>query len=238
MARRPTARELIDEKFLRSPKSARGVYLDRRVGHGDVHMRFVWESPSKWVWMHEAAPLSGALTDGTINVIVKDGVAVLVSEEGEVGTTPRLLNMFRPSNYDFDGWELGPVTEVTVVGRSAWSFTCTPSAPGKRPHEVVFDADSGVILCMKGEGSYLGFEELELDEDIPEETFRWSGPVEPCKVGGALVIPEDDGTFSVGWQVSVRGRFMFHQQGLGGVSRDEAIAWGEARAAKTYVRGE
>ena len=103
-------------------------------------------------------------------------------------------------------------------------------------HEVVFDADSGVILCMRNDGSYLGFEELELDEPLPPETFKWSGPVEPRKIGSALGVPEEDGTFSVGWDVSVRGRGVFHQQGLGGVSREEAISWGEVRAAITHVR--
>lgn len=235
---RPTAQELMEVRRLLPPTTARGLYLDRRPGTDDVHMHFVWEWPDKWVWMHESEPLAGAITDGITNVIVEDGVAVLVTDEGEVGTTPRLTNLLRPSNYDFDGWELGPVTEATVIGRSAWSFTCTPSDSGKRPHEVIFDADSGVILRMKGEGSYLGFEELELDEEISEENFRWSGPVEPRKIGTALVVPEEDGTFSVHWEISVRGRPMFHQNGPDRVSRDEAVAWGGERAAKTSIRGE
>ncbi|MFN2587641.1 MAG: hypothetical protein ABR613_05955, partial [Actinomycetota bacterium] len=106
------------------------------------------------------------------------------------------------------------------------------------PHELVFDADSGVILCMRTDDFYLGFEELDLDEEIPDETFRWDGPAEPRKIGRALVIPEDDGTHSVIWEVSVRGRPMFDLQGPGGISREEAVAWGEERAAKTLVRGE
>lgn len=234
----PAAQDLVAEKFLRPPRTARGIYLDRRPGHEDVHMRFAWAAPNKWVWMHEAEPLAGAITDGSKNVIVEDGVAVLITEEGEVGTTYRLRNLLQPRGYGFEGWELGPVSAGTLIGRSAWFFSSTPTMSGKTAHEVVFDADSGVILCMRSDGAYLGFEELELNEEISDEAFEWGGPVEPQKVGRALVIPEDDGTYSVIWEVSVRGRPMFDQQGPGGISRDEAIAWGEERASRTVVRGE
>lgn len=234
----PAAQDLVAEKFLRPPRSARGIYLDRRPGHQDVQMRFVWAAPNKWIWMQEAEPLAGAMTDGTTNVLIEDGVAVLVTDQGEVGTTHRLRNLLQPSGYDFERWELGPVSAGTHISRSAWFFSSTPMMSGKTAHEVVFDADSGVILCMRGDGTYLGFEELELDEGTPDETFRWNGPVNPRKVGRALVIPEGDGTYSVIWEVSVRGRPMFHQQGPPGISRDEAIPWGEERAARTVVRGE
>ena len=201
-------------------------------------MRFAWEWPDKWLWVHVAAPLAGAITDGTINVIVEDGVAVLVTDEGGVITAHRLTNLLQPRNYDFEGSELGPVTGGTHIGRQAWFFTAQSSKPGRRPHEVVFDADSGVLLCMRSEDSYLGFEELELDVDIPADTFRWSGPVAARKIGHASVVPDDDGTFMILREVSVRGRPMFYQNGPGGLSRNDAIAWGEERAALTKVRGE
>ena len=189
--------------------------------------------------MHTADPLAGAITDGTTNVIVEDGVAVLVTDEGEVHTTHRLSNLLRPSLCDFEGCELGRVMAVTWIGRSAWSIPCKPSTPGKHAHDIVFDAESGVLLCVRTGDSYLGFEELELDEVIPARTFRWSGPVEPRKVGRALVVPEEDGgSFSVHWEVSVRGRSLFHQDGPASVSRIEAVRWGEARAVTTTVRGE
>lgn len=79
----PAAKDLVAEKFLRPPRTARGIYLDRSPKQDDVHMRFVWATPNKWVWMHAAEPLAGAITDGTTNVIIEDGVAVLVTEEGE-----------------------------------------------------------------------------------------------------------------------------------------------------------
>lgn len=234
----PAAQDLVAEKFLRPPRTARGVYLDRRLGHEDVHMQFAWASPNKWVWMHVSEPLAGAITDGTTNVIVEDGVAVLVADEGEVGTTHRLRNLLRPRGYDYEGWKMGPVSGGTLIGRRAWFFSTRPSIPGKAAHELVFDADSGVILCMRADKSYLGFEELELDQEIPIEAFRWDGPVEPRTVGTALVIEEDNGSYSVLWEISVRGRPMFHQDGPAGLTKDEAIAWGEERATRTHVRGE
>ncbi len=234
----PEAQDLVAEKFLRPPIAARGVYLDRRQGRADVHMRFVWAAPDRWVWMHHAEPLAGAMTDGTTNVIVEDGVAVLVTTEGRVGTTHLLLNLLRPSGYDFEGWEMGPVSARTHIGREAWIFSVTPTMAGKAPHELVFDADSGVILCMRTDNFYLGFKELYLDETIPDETFRWHGPVEPRKLGHALVISEENGTHSVIWQVSVRGRPMFDAQGPRGISRDEAVIWSEERAVEAIIRGE
>lgn len=234
----PTASDLVAEKFLRPPTTARGVYLDRRPGHNDVHMRFVWAAPNKWVWLYKAEPAAGAITDGTANVIVEDGVAVAVTDQGEVETTHRLRNLLRPRGYDYEGWELGPVSAGTALGRSAWFFTSTPTIEGKAAHELAFDAESGVILFMRTDESYLGFDELELDVEIPDETFRWTGPIEPRKVGSALVIHEDDGTYSVLWEISVRGRSMFHQDGPAKLTKDEALAWGEERAARTHIRPE
>lgn len=198
-------------------------------------MRFVWASPNKWVWVYAEGPLTGAMTDGTTKVIIENGVAVLVTDEGKVHAGNRLTNLFRPRTFDYEGWELGPVTNGTVIGRAAWLFTTTPSMQGKAAHEVVFDADSGVILCMRTEEAYLGFEELELDQEIPDETFQWDGPIEPLKVGTATVIPEIDGSYSVFWEVS---RGLFHHDGPRSVSKDEAIAWGEARAAHIHFRSE
>jgi hypothetical protein len=231
----PTASDLVTEKFLRPPRSARGVYLDRRPGHNDIHMRFIWAAPNKWVWMHAAGPAAGAMTDGTTSVIVEGGVAVLVTDRGHVSTTHRLINLLKPRGYDFEGWELGPVSAGAAIGRSAWLFNSTPMVQGKTAHELAFDAESGVILFMRSDEAYLGFEELVLDTEIPDDEFRWAGPVEPRKIGRALVIPEDDGSYSVIWEVSVRGRPMFDQQGPGGISRNEAVAWGEERAATTVV---
>lgn len=201
-------------------------------------MRFAWAAPDRWVWMHQANPVTGAITDGATNVIVVDGMAVVVTDQGEVGTTHRLRNLIQPRGYDFEGWELGPVTAGTAIGRSAWFFFSTPTKPGKVAHEVAFDAESGVILFMRTDESYLGFENLELDKEIPDETFRWAGPIGLRKVGSALVIREDDGTYSVLWDISVRGRPMFHQNGPTGLTKDEAVAWGEERAARTHVRPE
>lgn len=234
----PTASDLVAEKFLRPPTTARGIYLDRRPGRDDVHMQFVWAAPDKWVWMHAAEPTAGAMTDGTTSTIVEDGVAALVTKEGHVGTTHRLRNLLQPRGYDYTGWELGLVSAGTVIGRRAWVMSATPTMAGKMPHELVFDAESGVILCMRTDESYLGFEELFLDEEIPDEAFRWKGPKEQRKIGRAVVIPEDDGTYSVIWAISVRGRPMFDQQGPAGISKDEAVAWGEERAARTVVRDE
>lgn len=214
----PTATDLITERFLRPPTTARGVYLDRRPSHDDVHMRLVWAAPNKWVWMHTAEPAAGAITNGMTNIIIEEGAAVVITDEGEVGTTHRLRNLLRPRGYDFEGWELGPVSAGTAVGRSAWFFSVTPTMPGKAAHEVAFDAESGVILFMRSDEYYLGFEVLQLDEVIPDETFQWDGPVEPRKVGQALVIPEEDGTFlrHLGfrsWSIDVRspGTYQDHE---------------------------
>jgi hypothetical protein len=52
------------------------------------------------------------------------------------------------------------------------------------------------------------------------------------------VVHEDDGTFSVLWEISMRGWPMFYQDAPTGFTKDEAVAWGEERAARTHIRPE
>jgi hypothetical protein len=116
------------------------------------------------------------------------------------------------------------------------AFAATHESLPKTAHELAFDAEYGVILFMRSDEAYLGFEELTLDDELPDDAFRWDGPVEHRKVGRALVTPEEDGTYSVIWEISVRGRSMFHQDGPAGITKDEAVAWGEERATMTTIR--
>ncbi len=232
----PSPTDLTSGKFLRSPRTARGIYLDRRPGKDDVHMRFTFEAPDRWVWLHHDGVPSGAISDGKTNVIVEDGVAALVTDAGEVGTTHRLMNLLKPMWFHWADTEFSEVTPGEAIGRSAWLVSAVPHQPGKVPNELAFDQESGVLLYVKSSGDYLGFEELFLDESIDDETFRWNGPVEPRKIGSAVVIPEEDGTFAVIWEVSVKSRSMYHQDGPARITKDQAIRWGEERAAHTRVR--
>lgn len=230
--------ELTSGKKLQRPSTVQGIYLDRRLGKNDVHMRFTYAAPDRWVWLHRDGAPSGAITDGKTHVVVEDGVAALVTEAGQVGTTHRLTSLLNPRRFTWTDTEFGVVVEGEAVGRAAWLVSSTPHQPGKVPHDLAFDQESGVLLYMKGPepGDYLGFEELFLDEELDDETFRWDGPVEQRKIGSALVIPEEDGTYSIIWEVSVRDRPIYHQDGPPGITKDEAVRWGEERAAQTLVR--
>lgn len=232
----PSVEELTSGKNLQRPSTVRGIYLDRRPGKNDVHMRFTYAAPDRWVWLHLDGAPSGAITDGKTHVIVEDGVAALVTDAGEVGATHRLMSLLNPMWFNWAGTEFGDVVEGEAIGRSAWLVSATPHQPGKVPMDLAFDQESGVLLYMKGSGSYLGFEDLFLDEELDDETFRWDGPVEPRKMGSALVIPEEAGTYSVIWEVAVKDRPMYHQNGPAGIPKDEALRWGEERAARTLVR--
>jgi hypothetical protein len=40
----------------------------------------------------------------------------------------------------------------------------------------------------------------------------------------------------VHWEISIKGRSMYHADGPAQVTRDAAVAWGEERAARTSIR--
>lgn len=231
--------ELISGKHLRHLSTARGIYLDRRsYKRGGAHMRFTYAAPDRWVWLHRDGAPSGAITDGKTHVIVEDGVAALVTEAGQVGTTHRLTSLLNPRRFNWTDTEFGEVVEGQAIGRAAWLVSSTPHQPGKVPHDIAFDQDSGVLLYMKGPepGDCLGFEELSLNEELDDETFHWDGPVEPRKIGWATVIPEEEGNYSTMWSVSVKGRHIYSQEGPLWRTKDEAVRWGEDRAARTQIR--
>ena len=231
----PTANDLLSQRFLRPPKTASGIFVDRDQGN-DLHMRFMWATPDKWLWMHKREPPSGAITDGNTNTIIEEGSAVIVTHHGKVVTSNRLRNFFRPGSFDYSGWKLSSVSPGTVLGREAWITSAMPTAGNKLAHDLAFDAESGILLFMRSQDFYTGFEELSLNEEVGTETFEWSGPIHPRKFGDALVIPESDNTYSAIWEVSVRDRPMFFQKGPSGVQKAEAIAWAEQRAAEVRIR--
>lgn len=232
----PSALELVSGYHVRSPKTASGIYLDSRPGHDDIRMRFVHAAPDRWVWLHVDDPTAGAITDGTTNIVIDDGVAVVVTPEGSVRPTHRLSNLLNPVGYDFDGWTLGDVRDNTVIGRPAGLITATPKMKGKAVTECAFDRETGIILCMRSDGFYLGFEEIDLDISLADNSFTWSGPVDIRPAGVAHVVASDD-TYSCNWEIGVRGQRVFHHHSER-LSRDDAIRWAEARAAQVYVRDD
>jgi hypothetical protein len=199
-------------------------------------MRFTYAAPDRWVWLHHDGAPSGVITDGTTHVLIEDGVGVLSTMTGKVESSHKLMNLLNPMWMSWEDTELSDPIEGEAVGRSAWLISATPHAPGKVPVELAFDQRSGVLLYLKSPDSYLGFEELFLDEELHDETFRWDGPIDKRKVGTALVIPHEDGTYSVHWEISIKGRSMYHADGPAQVTRDAAVAWGEERAARTSIR--
>jgi hypothetical protein len=199
-------------------------------------MCFAFSSPNRWLWMHVHEPPTGGLTNGSTNIVVEDGVAIVATKEGTIAVTHRLRALLDPQLFDLEGWTLSPAASTTVIGRSARTSTATPKAPGKLPCELAFDEESAALLYMRTEDSFLGFEELELDVEIPDQNFRWAGPFRLRKAGTASIDLDAEGTYSALWEISVRGRRVFFENSPSALTKDEAIAWSEERAEIINLR--
>ena len=230
----PSAHDLVRGVGVKPPTTAIGVYrnVDAR---NHVHMRFAYKVPDKWSWFHVDPPASGFVSDGTTHVVVEDGSAAVVTTEGRVGTTNRLRNLFRPERFHWDGWRLSEVSKGVAIGRTAWLLSAEPSIPDKATTELAFDQATGVILSMQGDGYYLGFDELALDEPIDDGVFVWDGPVEPRKIGTVFIDNASKG-WGGSWQVSVRRRSVYDLDSPAGLSLEQLRAWAEERADKVFVR--
>ncbi len=233
----PSAQDLVRGVGVKPPNSAAGIYrnVDPR---NYVHMRFAYEEPDKWSWFHVGPPASGFVSDGTAHVVVEDGSAAIVTTEGEVHTTHRLRNLFNPRTFHWDGWRLSEVSGGAAIGRPAWLLIAEPTMPGKKTTELAFDKATGVILFMQGDGQYLGFDELTLDEPITDDAFVWDGPVEPRKIGHVNIIKQRDGTCTTSWEVSARRRWVYTLRGPVTNSLEDSRAWAEERAEQVFVREE
>jgi hypothetical protein len=228
----PSSRDLVNGRLLKPPNSARGIFLDRQSGKHAVRMRFVFAASNRWIWLHSDGEDSGAISDGNTHVVVSEGTAVLVTHEGEVCTSSRFMCLLNPMRFDFSKTRLGPAQLGERLGRDAWVL---PS-PGKGCDELAFDRDTGVLLYMKSSDQYLGFEELILDDVVDDGIFSWAGPIEPRKIGTTIVFPEEAGTYSAIWEISIRGRAVYSLNAPTGMTRKEALDWGESRATRTLVR--
>ena len=231
----PSAVELVTGRDHTLPDSARGIYLDRRRNRSDVHMRFTHGRPNRWLWLHKDEPFAGAMSDGLTRVILEDGVAVHVTRTGDITTTHRLENLFTPSLFDFSDYIFGDVLEGDACQRPAWLVSATTSTSSKSSLELAFDQESRILIHMQAPDAFLGFEQLELNCPLDLAEFTWAGPVEPRKVGAALVKRDLGDRYSAVWEIAIRGRTVFHESGPTGMSRDEAVAWAESRAARIEI---
>ena len=230
----PSAQDLVRGVGLKPPGTATGIYrnVDDR---NHVHMRFAYRAPNRWSWFHVDLPLSGFVSDGTTHVVVEEGSAAIVTTEGDVHTTHRLRNLFNPRAFDWNGWRLREVSRHTAIGRPAWMLRAEPTMPGKAVTEQAFDQSSGVLLFMKTNGNYLGFDELTINEPIEDDVFRWHGPIARRRIGTVHISKGARG-YSGSWQVSVRGRLLYSLEAPANLMLDDLRAWAEERAEEVLVR--
>lgn len=236
--RQPLAsRELFAGVGMKRSSTMRGVYVDRG-DRQNVRARFAFEGANRWSWMLSEDPAAGFVSDGRTHAVIDEGTAAIVSTKGRVATTHRLGALLKPRLFDVQGWELSEPLASVALGRPAWVVSATPASTveGKETMEIAFDQQSGIILFMRGEGRFLGFEEVALDEPIPEEVFTWTGPVEERRIGTCYVSPDKgDPTCLVSWQVSVGGRPAYVRDERFR-SKAEAMKWAEEHALEIISR--
>ena len=137
-----------------------------------------------------------------------------------------------------EGWELPEPTESVELGRPVWLVTSTPAPTmeGKQAHEVAFDQETGIMLFMRSENRYLGFEEIALNEPTPKEVFTWTGPVEERRIGVCYVSPNrDDPSCLASWQVQGAAGWHYVRDERFR-SKAEAMRWAEEHAVEVVSR--
>ena len=87
---------------------------------------------------------------------------------------------------DLDGWQgddftrpAAPPVPTRLLGRPAWQVTLRPPGHKPFPLTLVVDAATGLVLSQRNDGfrSVVEWEELELDVDLPDDLFGWTGQV-------------------------------------------------------------
>lgn len=75
----------------------------------------------------------------------------------------------------------GPAVPTTFLGRRAWQVDIAPPAHKLFPLTLAIDAATGLVLSQRNSGwrSATEWVELELDADLDDELFTWSGPTRP-----------------------------------------------------------
>lgn len=73
----------------------------------------------------------------------------------------------------------GPIGRTQFLGRTAWTFELAPPPHKPYPVQMIVDADTGLVLreANAGFGSYEQWTDLQLEADLPDELFSWTGPV-------------------------------------------------------------
>lgn len=75
----------------------------------------------------------------------------------------------------------GPVTETQFLGRPAWAVELAPPEHKPFPLQLVVDAATGLVLrrTNTGFGTVEEWVELDLEPQLPDELFEWTGPARP-----------------------------------------------------------
>lgn len=171
---------------LRTLEARVSIVEPERGTTGPAHARSVrarWASPDFWRIDDDEGPL-----------VIRDG-----RDHIERDADGKLRHHHRDADYRPDhvlglGWghprlflepeafrdPVGGPQAAVVAGRPAWAVTL--AAPGNKPYQLVvmIDQATGLLMGHRAEGTPYRAEvlELHLDEDLPDDTFAWSGPVE------------------------------------------------------------
>ena len=226
--------DLFAGKHLRKPDRVRGVYVDRRPEQ-NIRARFTYAERDRYRWLTDEQSPSGLMSDGRTHVLMQNGIAVLVTTDGKVSITHRFRNLLNPSSFHLDDWQVGDVERGAIAARDVWVVEARPTMPGKEPTTHSFDQETGIILAMSGGPQFTGFEEIEFDLYIDDETFSWEGPVERRPIGVGYVS-EREGAWSVSWQIHFPELAAGYHRKENFGSKHEAVAWTEERAPEVVVR--
>ena len=224
-------------------------------------------APDRWtVLTHSSAgdvsDATGIISDGRTVHVLENGTAVARLELDEtMGREPpvsnhlqRMLRRQRTAALDSLGTS-DTAHRVRFSGRSAWVVPRRDAAAAS----VVIDADTGILLSMSWNDDVAEFSDVEINSEIRDEVFQWSGPINLSRRPGMVYVAQewlsDPGTtigvvdeaewreaavtaprFGAHWEISVMGRPVCAVPGPRDADAATVVEWARARARVVVVR--
>ncbi|SHF61621.1 hypothetical protein SAMN05443575_0446 [Jatrophihabitans endophyticus] len=117
-----------------------------------------------------------------------------------------LVGRLMPSRWEGNDFTrlTGPATRIEFLGRPAWAFEL--AAPRHKPHplQLVVDAATGRVLSYRNDdfGSVTEWTSVEFGVDLPQDTFRWTGPVVEFDPDADEPEPDGDTAWRGDWLAS------------------------------------
>ncbi len=215
---------------------AAGSWRDPRLGQG---ARIRWHADGSQSCLSIDEPVSGVIARGGVVTVIVKGVAVLVTDVGQALGAGAIAHFLHPEESGTHDHRGGAVRPDRWLGRECWHTSVSdPEWPA--PIEMLFDRETGVLLRSWRAPDAEWLEEIEVNIDLTDHDFAWTGPVAlGDRPGTATVtIVAATGLITADHEIEA-GPGLYHLEGPSGLSLARALDWARRRARQVrVVRGD